>query len=184
MNDNRPKRTNDQPSAAGMPQGPALLVDPSATISPDARIYPSVRGTKISIGAHTVVHEFVVIKAIGGTGDVTIGSHCQLNPGTVLYSGSGIRIGNDALIAPGCVIAPANHEYRDPGTPIRLQRFMPSKGGVVIEDDVWIGANCTLLDGAHIGKGAIIAAGSVVNGKVESYSIYAGTPAKKIGERK
>lgn len=171
-------------SAPHTTQDQALHVDPTATVSPDARIYPSIRGTKISIGAHTAIHEFVVIKAVGGTGDIRIGSHCQLNPGTVLYSGSGITIGNDVLIAPGCVISPANHEYRDPLTPIRMQRFMPSKGGVVIEDDVWIGAHCTLLDGTHIGKGSIIAAGSVVNGKVEGYSIYAGAPAKKIRERK
>lgn len=180
-----PARTTKEPrQPAGLPQGPALLVDPTATISPDARIYPSVRGTTITIGAHTVVHEFVVIKAIGGMGDVTIGSHCQLNSGTVLYSGCGISIGNDVLIAPSCVIAPANHEFRDPRVPIRLQRFMSSRGGVVIEDDVWIGANCTLLDGTHIGKGSIIAAGSVVNGKVDGYCIYAGTPARKVRERK
>lgn len=166
------------------PKDSALTVDPTASISPDARIYPSVRGTKIVIGAHSVIHEFVVIKAIGGTGDVLIGAHCQINPGSVLYSGSGITIGNDVLIAPGCVIAPANHEYRDPNIPIRMQRFMPSKGGVVIEDDVWLGANCTLLDGAHIGKGSIIAAGSVVTGKIEQYSICAGAPAKKIRERR
>ena len=60
---------------------------------------------------------------------------------------------------------------------------MPSKGGINIADDVWIGANCTLLDGANIGKGAIVAAGSVVTGTLAAYGVYAGIPAKKIKER-
>lgn len=54
---------------------------------------------------------------------------------------------------------------------------------VVIGNDVWLGARVTLLEGIHIGDGAIIAAGSVVTEDVEAYSIYAGVPAKKIRDR-
>jgi len=60
---------------------------------------------------------------------------------------------------------------------------MPSKGGILIEDDVWICANVTILDGATIRRGAIIAAGSVVSGEVGSFEIWGGVPAKFIRNR-
>ena len=161
----------------------AVWIHPTASVSPDARIHPSSRGTKIRIGAYTFLYDFVVIKAVGGTGDVEIGEHCYINTHTTIYSGSGVKFGNYVLIAPGCVIAPTNHAFKRLDTLIRHQGFMPSRGGVVIEDDVWVGANCSLLDGCHIGTGAVIAAGAVVYGTVEPYAIYGGIPAQKIGER-
>lgn len=51
---------------------------------------------------------------------------------------------------------------------------------IIIEDEVWIGANVTILPGVHIGKCSVIGAGSLVNKEVDAYSIYAGTPARKI----
>jgi acetyltransferase-like isoleucine patch superfamily enzyme len=101
----------------------------------------------------------------------------------VLYSGHGIRIGSNVLIAANCTLAPTNHEFADRMRPIRLQGFRPSRGGIVIEDDVWIGANTVLLDGAHVATGAVIAAGSVVRGRVEPFSIAGGNPLRVIGTR-
>lgn len=158
-------------------------IDASAVISPLAHLIPSVRGTRMIIGARTQVMEFVVIKCVGGTGDIVIGENCYLNPHCVLYSGNGIQIGNDVLLAPGVVIAPTNHAITRRDIPIRLQGFMPSRGGVVIGDDVWIGANSVLIDGVHIGKGAVIAAGSVVNRSVPAYEIWGGVPARKLKDR-
>ena len=57
------------------------------------------------------------------------------------------------------------------------------KVGIVIEDDVWIGANCVILPGVHIGYGAVVAAGSVVTRNVPSYALVAGVPAKVIKYR-
>jgi acetyltransferase-like isoleucine patch superfamily enzyme len=165
------------------PPRDALMVAPTAWISPDARIFPSVRGTRIMIGAGSKLYEFAVIRAVGGSGDVTIGERCMINPHCVLYSGSGIAIGNDVALAPGVQIVPANHAYHRRDIPIAQQGFLPSKGGVRIGDDVWIGANAVLLDGAEIGKGAVIAAGSVVGGTVPPYEIWGGVPARKIGIR-
>ncbi len=54
---------------------------------------------------------------------------------------------------------------------------------VVIEEDVWVGANVIILKGVTIGRGSVIAAGSIVTKNVEPYSIYAGVPARKIKER-
>ena len=58
-----------------------------------------------------------------------------------------------------------------------------SSKGIIIEDDVWIAANATILDGVKIGKGAIIAAGAVVCKDIPAYTIAGGVPAKVIKQR-
>ncbi len=156
----------------------------SSKISALSSIEVSNRGTNTVIGAHSVIDDFVKIKHVGGSGHIEIGEHVYLNSGCVLYSGNGILIGSNVLIGPNCNLVPANHEFSNTSIPIRLQGFQASRGGITIEDDVWIGANVTVLDGATIRKGCVIAAGSVVTGDTEPYAVYAGTPAKKIKSRK
>lgn len=158
-------------------------IHPTAVVDPLAVIVPSSRGTRIVIGADSRIEPLAVIRCVGGTGDVVIGERCVINPQCVLYSGNGILIGNDVLVAPGTAIVPANHAFGRRDVPVREQGFVPSKGGVRIEDDVWIGANCVVLDGAHIERGAVIAAGSVVRGRIPAYEIWGGVPAKRLGER-
>lgn len=155
----------------------------TAIIDPLAVILPSSRGSRIVIGAGSRLEPLAMIRCVGGTGDVVIGERCVINPHCVLYSGSGIRIGDDVLIAPGTAIVPANHAFLRRDLPIRAQGFSSAKGGVVIEDGVWVGANCVLLDGAQLGRGAILAAGSVLRDKVPPYEIWGGVPAKRLGER-
>ena len=161
-----------------------LVISPTAQISKLADIEDSVRGTKITIGDGVFIDSFVKLRVAGGSGDVTIGPNCYINAGSVLYSGNGITLGEYVLIAANCTLAPTNHEYRDPDTVIRKQGFAPSRGGIVIEDDVWIGANTVLLDGTRIGRGAVVGAGSVVRGALPAYSISAGNPAKVLKWRK
>lgn len=156
---------------------------PTAKISPNADIEDSMRGSRIAIGAHSIIDSFVKIKPAGGTGDLVIGDYTVINSGTVLYTGNGIYIGNHVAIAANCTFAPVNHEYRKKDILIREQGFQASKGGIVVEDDVWIGANCVLLDGAHLRTGCVIAAGSIVRGEVAAYSVNAGSLLKVIGWR-
>lgn len=160
-----------------------LIISESAMISPKADIEDSIRGTKIVVGDRVRIDSFVKIKPVGGTGDIQIGQETYINSGTVIYSGNGVHIGQNVLIGPNCTIAPTNHEFRDRKSTIATQRFMPSKGGVVIGDDVWIGANTVILDGAVIGKGCVIGASSLVAVEVDEYGVYAGNPLVKIGER-
>lgn len=160
-----------------------VTIDPSARVSPLADIEPSVRGTAIAIGARTMIDAFVKIKPAGGSGDVVIGEDCAINSGVMIYTGNGVRIGDAVLIAANCTLAPTNHAFDDRERRIRDQGFQPSRGGIVIEDDVWLGANVVVLDGAVIGKGCVVAAGAVVRGELEPYGIYAGAPAKRVGER-
>jgi acetyltransferase-like isoleucine patch superfamily enzyme len=122
-----------------------LSIAASARISPLADIEDSVRGSRIVIEDDVVIDAFVKIKASGGLGDVVIGRGTVINSGCVLYIGNGIRIGRNVLIAANCTLAPTNHTFADPDRPIREQGFQPSRGGIVIGDDVWLGANCVLL---------------------------------------
>jgi acetyltransferase-like isoleucine patch superfamily enzyme len=161
----------------------ALEIHPEAVIDESVRLYPSVRGTRIVVGARTQIDAFSIIRSVGGTGDVVIGAESRIGPHCVLYSGNGIRIGDHVLMAPHVSVVPANHAFARRDIPIAQQRFMPSRGGVVIDDDVWIGAQAVLLDGTHIEQGAIIAAGSVVRGRVPAYEIWGGVPARRIKDR-
>lgn len=147
-------------------------------ISPLADIEDSVRGSRIIIGEGVVIDAFVKIKPAGGIGDLVIGAGAVINSGCVLYTGHGIRIGANVLIAANCTLAPVDHEFGDPARPIRTQGFKPSRGGIVIEDDVWIGANCVLLDGTHVRTGSVIGAASLVRGELPPFCIAAGSPAR------
>ncbi len=158
-------------------------IAPTARISPLADLETSERGSLLVVGEHSHIDSFVKVKFTGGSGDVVIGDHVYLNSGCVLYSGNGIRLGNDVLVAANVVFAPANHEFARRDVPIRGQRFRPSKGGIVVEDDVWIGAGCIILDGAIVRRGAIVGANSLVRGEVEPFAIVAGSPAERIGTR-
>jgi len=160
-----------------------IQIHPSARISKLADIEDSVRGTKIIIGEDSVIDSFVKIRPAGGIEDLVIGKRVFINSGCVLYTGNGIKIGNDVAIAANCTFASLNHEYSNIDIPMRYQGFRPSKGGIIIEDDVWIGANCVLLDGAILRKGCIIGAGSLVKSEVKCYSISGGNPLRHIKYR-
>ena len=156
----------------------------TAKVSALTDIEDSVKGSQIIIGANTVIDSFVKVKPAGGLGDLIIGEFCTINSGCVIYTGNGIHIGNNVAIAANCTLAPVNHEYEKKNVLIREQGFKESKGGIVIEDDVWIGANCVLLDGATLRQGCVIGAGSIVRGEIKPYSINVGTPLTVMGWRK
>jgi virginiamycin A acetyltransferase len=161
-----------------------LIIAASARISPLADIEDSVRGSRIVIEDEVVIDSFVKIKPAGGSGDVIIGRGSVINAGCVLYTGNGIRIGHNVLIAANCTLAPTNHAFADPTQSIRTQGFQPSRGGIEIGDDVWLGANCVLVDGTSIGRGAVIGAASLVRGRLPDLCIAMGTPAKVRGWRR
>ncbi len=161
----------------------ANLFHHTVKIATSSSIEVSSRGTDTIIGENSVIDDYVKIKHVGGSGDIKIGNQVYINSGCVLYSGNGIQIGNNVLIGPNCNIVPSNHNFSSDDIPIREQGFQESKGGVVIEDDVWLGAGVTLLDGTVIREGSVIAANSLVLGETERFSVYAGVPAKKIKSR-
>ena len=136
-------------------------------------------GGRIRLGRSCIVHDGARILAYGG--EVTLGDRCSVNPYSILYGHGGLAIGNGVLIAAHVVIIPANHN-------IALDSNIRSQGitalGIVIEDDVWIGAGARILDRVHIESGAVVAAGSVVtSGRVPANTIVGGVPAGVIGYR-
>lgn len=158
-------------------------ISTTARISELADIEASHRGSKLIVGDGAVIDSFVKIKFAGGTGDVRIGKGAYLNSGVVIYSGNGVCIGDHVLVAANTTFAASNHEFRKRDELIVNQRFMPSRGGIIIEDDVWIGANCVILDGAVIRRGSVIGANSLVNSETEPFSINVGTPIRLMGFR-
>lgn len=160
-----------------------LRISPTARISPLADIEDSVRGTIIEIADGVTIDSFVKIKPAGGDGDLRIGANTTINAGCVIYTGNGVVIGKGCAIAANCTFAATNHEIAARDKPIQQQRFMPSRGGILVEDDVWIGANVVLLDGAVLRRGCVVGAGSVVRAELPPYSINVGAPTRVIGYR-
>lgn len=161
-----------------------INIDKTAKISPLCDIEDSVKGSKIIIGANSVIDSFVKIKPAGGLGDLIIDEKVIINSGCVIYTGNGIIMGNNISVASNCTFAPTNHQFIDKNKLINQQGFCQSKGGIIIEDDVWIGANCVILDGAIIRRGAVIGAGSIVRLEIPEYSVNVGNPLRIIQHRK
>ena len=162
---------------------PLIEIHPTAHVSEFADLELSQRGTRIVVGPGSRIDSFVKTKPAGGTGNVQLGARTYVNSGCVLYSGNGITVGNDVMIAANCTLAPVNHAFHDRERLICDQGFLPSRGGIVIEDDVWIGANCVLLDGAVLRRGCVVGAGSLVRGELPAYSICRGIPAIAVDQR-
>lgn len=160
-----------------------LIISEKAKISKLADIEDSVKGSKIIIKDGVMIDSFVKIKPSGGLGDLIIGENSYINSGTVIYTGNGVTLGKGVLISANCTLAPTNHEYRSKEKTILAQGFIPSKGGIIIEDDVWIGSNTVILDGSIIRKGVVVGAGSLVRGELKEYGVYAGNPLKLIKKR-
>lgn len=138
------------------------------------------RGAGIRLGRRALICEHVIIRA--GETPVEIGAFAQVGPFTVIFGGSGVRIGDNVMIGPHTCIASGSHDFHQVVRPMRFAGDT-SKGPIVIEDNVWIGANVTITDGVRVGRDAVIGAGSVVTNDVAPYDIVAGVPAKAIGNR-
>ncbi len=121
------------------------------------------------------------LKLLAG-GPITVGNNVSCNSNVVIdSSGSSISIGSDVLLAQNVVIRSANHATDLVDTPIRLQGSIGSP--VVIENDVWIAANCVITQGVTIGTGTVVGAGSVVLHDLPAMTICAGNPARPLVNR-
>ena len=114
--------------------------------------------------------------------NVSIGVHS-----TFLSSDAKIIVGNKVMFGPNVVLISGNHRTDLIGKymiDVKIEDKLPENDqDIIIEDDVWIGANSLILKGVKISTGCVIAAGSVVTKSTEPYCIYAGVPAKKIKDR-
>ncbi|WP_366844513.1 acyltransferase [Flavobacterium sp.] len=138
---------------------------------------------QVSLGNNCVLESGINFKfdgiwkpgpAIVADDGVFIGNSCEFN------ISKGIRIGKNTMLASGCKFIDHDH-----GTSIKemMNTQQPIVAPIVIEEEVWMGVNCVVLKGVTIGKGAVVAAGSVVIKDVEPYTIVGGIPAKFIKKR-
>ena len=142
-------------------------------------IYRSVRKdlvpfNRFILGNYSVVEDFSCLN--NAVGDLIIGNNSRIGLGNTIIGP--VQIGNDVNIAQNVTISGLNHNFQDINKTISSQGVSTSL--IVIEDDVWIGANCVILAGTKIGKHCIIAAGSIVTHSVPSFCVAAGSPARII----
>ncbi|MDO6460047.1 acyltransferase [Granulosicoccaceae sp. 1_MG-2023] len=144
-------------------------------------LYQADADSRITLGRRACLNQDVVVE-VGEGGAVTVGENTHIQPRCQLSAYKGqLRIGRGVQIAPNCAFYPYNHGFLA-GQPIGDQP-LTSKGGIVIEDDVWLSFGVTVLDGVTIGEGAVIGAGAVVAKDIPAGAIAAGIPAKVIGQR-
>jgi acetyltransferase-like isoleucine patch superfamily enzyme len=117
-------------------------------------------------------------------GDITIGNQVGIGANCMLsaVSGNRLEIGNQVMIAPFVYIGGTSYNFERTDIPIYEQGVNP-QGGSRIGDNVWLGANVTILDGVNIGQGAIVAAGAVVTKDIPPLGIAAGVPARLLRYR-
>lgn len=133
-------------------------------------------GGKIDVGENSSIDIGVILRANGNK--IIIGKNSSINAYTLINGGGGVIIGDGVRIASHCSIISGNHNFLDVSTPIYLQG--ETMKGIIIEDDVWVGAGVSILDGLTISKGSVIGAGSVVTKSTKPYSINVGVPSAEI----
>jgi acetyltransferase-like isoleucine patch superfamily enzyme len=132
----------------------------------------------VELGARVRLHREVIIET-GGGGSLMIGDETNVQPRCQFsaYQGS-IRIGRGVSIAPYCAFYPYDHGIA-PDMSVRKQPLR-SRGGIVIEDEAWLGVGVIVLDGVCIGQGAVVGAGSVVAHDVPAGAVAHGVPARVL----
>jgi maltose O-acetyltransferase len=152
------------------------------------RPVPSLTGMVLRYGLYKLLFArldgFCLIYAgarLFHTYGIRAGRNLHVNSGAYLYGRGGLTIGNHVLVGQNAVVLSSTHHWSDPTRPIVFQGHRAEP--VTIGDDVWIGANAVILPGVHVASGTVIGAGAVVSRDTDPYSIVAGVPARKIGER-
>ena len=132
----------------------------------------------VVLGDRVRVQSDVHVQTAQG-GGVTIGADSRLQRGCQVEAFlAPIRIGSRVGLAPRCALYSFDHSFK-PGAPYSVQPLQ-TKGGITIEDDVWLGHGAIVLSGVRIGKGAVVGAGSVVTRDVPAGAVVAGAPARVI----
>lgn len=138
-----------------------------------------------SVGPNFSLGDFSILRASGSANFTCSRVHIEKNvsfgPYCNIGGGFGIVIGANVIAGPYVSIHPEEHGM-DPSLPIREQDVRGD--GIRIDQDCWLGAKSTILDGCHLGKGTVLGAGAVIVGRAtEPMSIYVGVPAKFVNFR-
>ncbi len=160
---------------------PDLRLGENCFIGDRVVLYERHGGGKIELGDRVEIYRDSTLET-GRNGKIIIGSESSVHPGCHIYSyAQPIIIGKGVMIAANCALYSYNHSI-EKGKTIREQGIQ-SEGPIIIGDEAWLGVMVTVLDGVTIGKGAVVAAGSVVTRDVPDYAVVAGVPAKILKMR-
>ena len=148
----------------------------------DEGVYLHACPQGIEIGDNTIVMHGAVLHVYNFRdmphSGIKIGRDSLIGEYSIIRGQGGVEIGNRVYTSPFTQIIAVNHVFDDPERPFVEQGI--TAGGIVIEDDVWLGAGAIITDGVRVGKGAVVAAGAVVTKDVKSHTVVGGVPAKHI----
>ena len=130
-------------------------------------------GDNVTIGAYSEIRSSMLTSLGAG---LRFGNNSACGAYSFIGAGGPIFIGENVIMGQHVSFHAENHIFNSTDVPIRNQGV--TKTGITIEDDCWVGANVTFLVGSHVGRGCVIAAGSVVRGAFPPFSVVAGVPAK------
>ena len=138
----------------------------------------TIRKQMLKLSRTRIGHESFIMRKcyIMQANKLSIGEYSHINRECLLDARGGITIGNNVSISHKVNIVSGSHDAQS-------KTFIGVFKPIVINDYAWLGIGCTILQGVNIGKGAVIAAGSVVTKDIAPFDIVAGIPARKIGTR-
>jgi acetyltransferase-like isoleucine patch superfamily enzyme len=153
--------------------------EPGSSIHLSARLDVIPRGPhharhRLILRKHALIERLCTVNTWNG--DVTLEDSAGIGIGTVVIGP--VHIGAHTLCAQHCLITGQSHQFADPSKLISEQGFVTKP--VLIEENVWIGANCVVLPGVQIGRSSVIGAGSVVTREIPPLSLAVGNPARVI----
>ncbi len=148
----------------------------------DAGVYIHACPEGVSIGPRTLVMHGAVLHVYNFRhlphAGIRIGSDALIGEYTVIRGQGGVTIGDRVYTSPHSQLIAVDHVFDDPARPFIAQGITAK--GIVVEDDVWLGAGAVVTDGVTIGRGAVVAAGAVVTADVLPHTVVAGVPARVI----
>ena len=148
----------------------------------DENVYIHACPAGVEIGPNTLVMHGAVLHVYNFRqlphAGIRIGRDSLIGEYTVIRGQGGVTIGDRVYTSPMTQIIAVNHVFDDPDRPFVDQGITAQ--GITIEDDVWLGASAVITDGVRVGKGAVVAAGSVVTKDVPPHTVVAGVPARVV----
>ena len=144
-------------------------------------VLEALREGRLEIGRARAARAQRVDYGAGGA-RVRIGAGSFLNIGVMVAAVELVEIGSHCMLANGCFVTDGNHRFDDPDAPVPWQGFT-TKGPTRIGDNVWLGANVVVTSGVTIGERCVIGANSVVTTDLPPFTIAAGAPPGRCGDR-
>lgn len=148
----------------------------------DENVYIHATPGGVTIGENTLVMHGAILHVYNfrnlPQAGIWIGRDSLIGEYTVIRGQGGVQIGDRVYTSPMTQLIAVNHVFEDPERPFVEQGITAQ--GIVVEDDVWLGANAVITDGVRVGRGAVVAAGAVVTEDVPPHTVVGGVPARVI----